>query len=122
MIRIALATVAALALGACVATGPAASEEPAPPIEPDVETNAISEDCRGWLSYAVDGNGTAFMSTYRILGIMWDSIARACLGRDPDPYARKVPVAPIPPLNAAPEPTPDPSPVPDMPKDEKVAT
>ena len=139
MTRIALATVAALALGACVATGPAFAQEaanpwwpdgatsapgPSLPIEPDVETNAISEDCRGWLSYAVDGNGTAFASTYTILSMMWESIARACMGRDPDPYARKVPVAPIPPLNAAPapEPTPDPPPVPDMPKDEKVET
>ena len=108
--------------GATSAPGAGAS----PPIEPDVETNAISEDCRGWLSYAVDGNGTAFVSTYTILGMMWESIARACLGRDPNPYARKVPVPPIPPLNAvpapAPEPTPDPSSVPDMPKDEKVET
>ena len=110
----ALATVAALALGACVATGPAASEELAPPIE----TNAMSEKCEAWLAWLVDGNPPVRVIGVHILVTV--EIAQECLGRNPNPY-KKSPF-PLEREAPAPEPTPDPPPVPDMPKAEKVET
>lgn len=85
----------------------ARAEEP-PPTPPK-----LPPVCEAWLAYAVDGNGTQPWRTFTIQRGMWESIARACLGRDPRPFAPKIEqpfVPPLPPM-AKPMPAPTPAPI-----------
>lgn len=97
ILAVAASTVAMICL---LATASAQTEEaPHAPIEPQVE---VSDSCRQWLDWLVDGYFTMLV---RVTSAALNEIARECLGREADPTKRH-PVPGKPDAEPAPEPEP----------------
>lgn len=80
ILTVAASTAAMLCL---LATASAHAEEAPPaPIEPQVE---VTDSCRQWLDWLVDGNFTMFV---RVTSAALNEIARECLGREAHPTKR----------------------------------